>query len=160
MGTVFQFEWEVKLICFFQQLLIQYPFLKTFFVIATWFGEPFFAAFLASFLYWGKKKKLGLFLILCLMMSQLFNSEIKNIVMRLRPYMVNDSILCLKPVKAGYDLYDVAIQGYSFPSGHSSGITTLGVGMYLYTKEKRNLFLFLPLILFVELHPQEYRHQI
>jgi len=45
---------------------------------------------------------------------------IKNIVLRLRPYMEHESIRALEVPEADADLMDVRQQGYSFPSGHAS----------------------------------------
>lgn len=49
----------------------------------------------------------------------------KNIVLRIRPYFDHESIRILRPVEPGADIYDVAAQGYSFPSGHSTNATTM-----------------------------------
>jgi membrane-associated phospholipid phosphatase len=44
----------------------------------------------------------------------------KNIALRRRPYFDHESIHILRVVEPEADIYDIAAQGYSFPSGHST----------------------------------------
>jgi len=81
------------------------------------FGDEAVLIGIIGFLYWCYDKKFGMKLILYLSIANVFYPMIKNIVKRVRPYMVNDNIKCFKPAYDG-DPYDIAVQSYSFPSGH------------------------------------------
>ena len=50
---------------------------------------------------------------------------VKNIFIRRRPYFDHEGIKCFKPAEADADLYDIAAQGFSFPSGHSMNSTII-----------------------------------
>ena len=50
---------------------------------------------------------------------------LKNIVLRRRPYFDHKGIKILRVVQPEADIYDIAAQGYSFPSGHSTNVTTV-----------------------------------
>lgn len=149
MGNTFEFPLEADLILRIQELIAQWPFLKGLFIILTQFGEPVFAVAAIALLYWGYKKEWGMHTLLCVMGTQIINGMIKNSFLRLRPYMVSESIKCLKAAESGYDIYDVVKQGFSFPSGHTSCIASLVFGIYLYTKNKKLLYCLSPLIVFV-----------
>ena len=64
---------------------------------------------------------------------------IKNIALRLRPYFASDKIQLLRKIEPDADIMDVAAQGYSFPSGHSS--SAVSVYGSLAAHEKRNRLL-------------------
>lgn len=81
------------------------------------FGDEAALIVIIGFLYWCYDKKTGKKLILYLSIANIFYPMIKNVVKRVRPYMVNDKIQCFKPAYDG-DAYDITVQGYSFPSGH------------------------------------------
>lgn len=85
--------------------------------IMTYFGDEAVLILVLGFIYWCYDKKFGMKMILYLSISNVFYPMIKNAVKRIRPYMVNEKIQCLKPAYEG-DPYDISVQGYSFPSGH------------------------------------------
>ena len=139
MGNVFQFGWEVTLIEWLQETVAQLPFLKTLAVMITTIGEPGLTVVLIGYLYFGYLKDTSIYFTMCLAGTQLFNSMIKNIFDRLRPYFANETIECLKVPEDKYDMYDVSKQGYSFPSGHSSNAAALLTALWYKTKNRKIL---------------------
>ena len=135
-GNTFQFLWEIRLIEFIQSILNNNEILKKFFVAVTFCGEAYFSVLVIGFLYWGYDKTLGLRTGLTVLSGQLFGNQIKNIFRRMRPYMVNETVECFKAPESKYDMYDVAKQGYSFPSGHASNISSTVTSVYLKIKDR------------------------
>jgi undecaprenyl-diphosphatase len=58
-------------------------------------------------------------------MGMVWNTMVKNIVLRRRPYFDHEAIKILRVVDPEADIYDVAAQGYSFPSAHSTNAATM-----------------------------------
>lgn len=56
--------------------------------------------------------------------------------MRRRPYFDNTSVICLKPVKSGADIYDINAQGFSFPSGHSGNSAAVYGSIARFSKKR------------------------
>ena len=137
MSMAFRFEWESDLILCLQELIAKWPFMKGLFIFFTYFGEPVFAVAVVGFLYWGYKKEWGRYLILCVMGTQLFTNMLKNTFLRIRPYMADERITCLKAPESQTDLYDPYVQGFSFPSGHSACISSFAAALHLHLKNKR-----------------------
>ncbi len=73
---------------------------------------------------------------------------IKNIFLRRRPYMDHSEIACLRPVSKEAPIDDIAAQGYSFPSGHSTtAVTTFtSLGRYRGDKVLRIVGVVIPLL--------------
>ena len=149
MDLVFEQEWESRLICLLQSMILKWPFLKGLFILFTCFGEPFFLVLVTGFLYFGYRKKWGIYTILCILSTEVMNDLIKNIVMRPRPYMAHEEIQCLKPLDPKHDLYDAVRQGYSFPSGHSSGAASLCASLFSCIKDRKVLIIGMPIIFMV-----------
>lgn len=84
------------------------------------FGEDLLMIAILGFVFWSLDKKAGKYVGMSLVMNVAWNPLIKNAVLRRRPYFDNPGIKCLKPVESGADIYDIAKQGFSFPSGHAS----------------------------------------
>ena len=124
-ANVFQFEWEVGLIEWLQQLISLFPFLKNVFIAMTFLGEPFFPVLVGGLYYFGYDKDKGRQIFLMCIFSQMFTNQLKNIVRRQRPYIANESIECLRPAVYNEDPYDLHKQGYSFPSGHATLISSM-----------------------------------
>ena len=121
-GHSFFYDWEVSLIVWLQAHMgAAGTALTSFFSM---FGEELLLIMVLGFFYWCYDKELGKLLGRNICVELVFNPMIKNIALRLRPYMVNPEIQCLKPVDASADIMDLAAQGYSFPSGHSSNAST------------------------------------
>ncbi|MCR5576457.1 MAG: phosphatase PAP2 family protein [Oscillospiraceae bacterium] len=126
MGNVFSFDWEDALIIWLQSHMgAAGTALSTVFSM---FGEELLLILVMGFFYWGWDKEIGKLLGRCTCAELVFNPMLKNIALRLRPYMVDPEIKCLKAVDSSADVMDVAAQGYSFPSGHSANAAvTYGV---------------------------------
>lgn len=117
MGNTFYMNWEPALMEWIQSFMG--PFLTTVASICSMFGEEMILLAVLGFLYWVYDKKYAQYVGDNLVFGITLNPMVKNLVLRLRPYMVHDQIRCLKPVDSSADIYDIGAQGYSFPSGHS-----------------------------------------
>ena len=138
MGNVFYFEWENALILFIQAHMGAFgTALVSFF---TMFGEELILTGLFMLVYFVLDKKAGAFIGTNMLLSMNLNAMLKNIFLRLRPYIANKEIKCLKPVDKNADIYDIAAQGYSFPSGHSANAANFYTAMAVYWK-KRPLYI-------------------
>lgn len=119
-----------------------------FFSFISEFGEEIFCIAILGFFYWGMNKEIGKAVGLNIVVVNIWNPFIKNIVVRRRPYFDNPSIKVLKPVEADADIYDIAAQGYSFPSGHSStsGAAYWTLARLLKKKGIRIFFIIIPIL--------------
>ena len=132
------FAWEVQLITYIQSHLGDTGiFLMSFF---TEFGDKLALVGILGFLYWAYDRKFGVYVALCTLSNLVFNSMIKNVFLRRRPYFDHEEIKVLKKVDEDADAYDILAQGFSFPSGHSSNASSVYSALYVYTKKKRILF--------------------
>lgn len=133
-GTTFYFDWEPSFMAFLQghmgSLLTA---LAGFFTL---FGEETIMILIMAFSYFVYDKVLGRFLGVRMIFADVLNSELKNIFCRRRPYFDNDNVKCLKAVEADADIYDIAAQGFSFPSGHSNNASTVYIGIATFFKKK------------------------
>ena len=118
MGNTFYFEWEVKLMEAIQAHLGDFG--TKLASIITMFGEELLLIVILGFLYWSWDKRVGKGIGINIIMGVTLNPMAKNIALRRRPYMDNQSIKCLKAVDSSASIYDIKVQGYSFPSGHST----------------------------------------
>ena len=84
------------------------------------FGEELFMIVVMGFIYWSLNKKAGETVAAAIVANTVWFPMIKNVALRRRPYFDNPGIKCFRPVDADADIYDIAKQGYSFPSGHSA----------------------------------------
>jgi membrane-associated phospholipid phosphatase len=71
------------------------------------------------FFYFCFDKEFGKFVGKNIAIGLVLNPLIKNIFVRRRPYFDNPGIKILNKVDESADAYDIAAQGFSFPSGHS-----------------------------------------
>ena len=133
MGNIFYFNWEPTLMVWLQNLLGDMGAAIAAYV--TMLGEETVMVAILGFIYWCYDKKFGVFVGTNLMVGLVANPMIKNIFLRYRPYMVHSEVKCLKPVHEG-DLYDPLLQGYSFPSGHTSNSSTMYFSLPVYEKKK------------------------
>ena len=133
-GNVFFFEWEVSLIVWIQSWLGSFG--TTVANIFSFLGEEYVMVAIFAFLYYWYDKEAGKRLGASLMTTLTWNPLIKNIFLRLRPYMAHSSIRCLRPVDTKHDIMDIAAQGYSFPSGHSMNSAGFYGGIAAYFKKK------------------------
>ncbi len=122
-GNSFFFPWEGNLMEWLQSHISGAG--MSFISLFSMFGEELLLILILGFVYWSFDKKLGRTVGLSAIMGLVWNTMAKNIVLRRRPYFDHESIRILRPVEPGADIYDVAAQGYSFPSGHSTNATTM-----------------------------------
>ena len=134
MGKTFFFGWEPALMVWLQSHLGSFGI--TLATIFSMFGEEMASIVVLGFGDWSGKKELGKFIGRNACVAMVANPMIKNVFLRLRPYMVCPEVKCLKPVDSSADIMDVAAQGYSFPSGHSSGSVANYTSVAAYLKKK------------------------
>ena len=115
----FCFGWEISLMEWLQSVFSSDLAVKIFSIFSAC-GEELACIAVLGFFYWGLNKEIGKYLGLNLAMGNVWNPMIKNVALRLRPYFTHTDIKILKPVDAKADVMDIAAQGYSFPSGHST----------------------------------------
>lgn len=117
-GNTFFFPWEVQLMEWLQTHLGNtWISIMSFFSM---FGEELVLILILGFLYWSYDKKLARTVGLTVMMGLVWNTMAKNIALRRRPYFDHKGIKLLRVVNPEADIYNIAAQGYSFPSGHST----------------------------------------
>lgn len=133
-GNTFFWQWEVDLIVTLQG--IAGSFLDNFFKIVTLFGEEYIMVAVLGFLYWAYQKSFGEFVGFNLLAANLLNPMIKNLANRRRPYFDNAQIECKKLVDPDAGMFDTVAQGFSFPSGHSSGAASLYPSLAYYKPKK------------------------
>lgn len=119
----FYFDWEIRLMEYLQAHITG-PAMDLVSCLSV-FGEELLMIAVMGFLYWCYDKDLGRFIGLQIIMACVWNPMIKNIFLRRRPYFESDGIELLRKIDREADVYDIAAQGYSFPSFHSSGAMTL-----------------------------------
>ena len=113
----FYFEWEVALQAWIQSFMGSFGTAVMSFL--TLFGEEVMLIGILGYIYWCYDKEFGKFIGGNVVVGIVLNPLLKNLALRRRPYFDHPNIQCLKPVHADADIYDIAAQGYSFPSGHS-----------------------------------------
>ena len=133
-GNTFYFDWEISFMTALQGLIGEVG--GTVAGLVTMLGEELIYIAILGFLYWGWNKKFGVYVGENLMVALILNPMVKNIFDRRRPYFDNGSIECLRPVDGDANIYDIAAQGYSFPSGHSMNAATAYGSLAFYMKRK------------------------
>ena len=136
-GNTFYFQWEVSLIIWLQAHMGSFG--TTLASVLSEFGEELVCVVVLGFLYWCYDKRFGRFVGLNILVGLLLNPMIKNVFNRRRPYFDNPEIKCLKPVNKKADLYDIAAQEYSFPSGHASNAVAVYGSIAAFKKNNRVL---------------------
>lgn len=150
-GLAFFFAWEVALMTLIQGILDQ---------LGAWsvsamsavsvLGEETLLVAIMGFAYWCYDKEAGKRLGTLIVTGLVCNPMVKNLVLRRRPYFDHSEVKCLKVVDPDYDLYDIAGQGWSFPSGHSQNAVVVYGGIPAYLKKNRitlALAVILPLLI-------------
>ena len=122
-GNTFFFPWEVTLMEWLQANISDawISFISFF----SLFGEELPLILIVGFLYWSYDKQLGRKVGLIAIMGLTWNTMIKNIIIRRRPYFDHEGIDILRVVEPEADIYDISAQGYSFPSAHSTNAVTV-----------------------------------
>ena len=147
MGNAFWFSWEPGVIIFLQSRVT--PFLQKIYEGITFFGDEYAMILLIGFLYWGYKKDLGKKIAMYAITALITSVALGNIVMRRRPYFDHTEIRCLKPRSNKGDPYDLAIQGFSFPSGHATNSvsTYAALGCNIRKKSIKIILFLIPIII-------------
>ena len=122
-GTAFSFGWEIALIKFLQSHMGAFATAAASFFSVL--GEEFFLVPVMGFLYWCYDKELGKRVGLNLVTALSWNAMLKNCFYRIRPYLENPEIQCLKPVDSDSPVDDIVAQGWSFPSSHTTSSTAV-----------------------------------
>ncbi len=148
-GNIFYFDWEVQLMEWLQAHIGSSGFGFWLLSNLSAFGETMLLVAVMGFLYWGLDKEFGKFVGLNVLMANVWNPMIKNVALRLRPYFVSDKIDLLRLIEPSADKMDIAAQGYSFPSGHSSSAVAAYGSLAAHERKGkgRKLFLILAILL-------------
>ena len=122
-GSTFFFPWEVSLMEWLQTHIngVGIGMLSFF----SMFGEELLLVLILGFVYWSYDKRLGRTMGLSAIMGLTWNTMAKNVALRRRPYFDHEGIKILRVVEPEADIYDIAAQGYSFPSTHSTNAVTV-----------------------------------
>ena len=122
-GNIFYMDWEISLIEWLQKNLGDTG-IAISKAISAIGGETIAMLVLIVVLFCYSKeagKRVGL----TLLAANAWYPMIKNVVLRLRPYMVHENISVHQLVEADASPTDVLAQGYSFPSGHSASAASM-----------------------------------
>ena len=118
--------WEFQLIKFLQDN--GSAFLDVLWSFISIFGEELIMVGVVGLLYWCLNKDFAKYLAYSVMSSIVFNGLLKNIVVRNRPFQKEDWGIENKKSSTA--------DGYSFPSGHSQGSSSLFVSLAIWIKKK------------------------
>lgn len=133
-GNTFFLAWEPELMEWLQVNLGKGA-IRTISFLSS-FGEEIALVLIMGILYWWIDKKLGKTVGLSLLAGLVWNPLVKNIFLRRRPYMDHAGIQILRVVAPEADPLDIAAQGYSFPSGHSTNAAAAYGSLALALKKK------------------------
>ena len=139
---LFYFDWELQLMEWLQAHIGSSGFGFWLLSNLSAFGEQLLLVAVMGFRYWGLNKEFGKYLGLNVLMVNVWNPMIKNVFLRLRPYFVPGyKVELLRLIDSGADPMDVAAQGYSFPSGHSSSAVAAYGSLAAHEKKSRLLWI-------------------
>ena len=124
MGNVFYFQWEVDLIEWVQGSMGKAGEIAS--RVFSFIGGETVSLLMIIALLFCYRKEIGKRVACAVLMAGVWFPMIKNIVLRVRPYMAHaDRIKCLQLVERDADAMDIVQQGYSFPSGHGATAVSL-----------------------------------
>ena len=125
-GKTWYLPFENSFILWFQGLAGKGSFLYYLMNFISMFGEEMVLVGIVGLIYWGFDKRRGERVGFMMISAVLFNPMIKGIVRRTRPFDSGVGIQNFRDV-----------DGYSFPSGHSSGSASTLVGTAVVYKDKK-----------------------
>ena len=134
-GVTFFFDFEPELMIWIQKFLGD----AAYYIGAAMseLGNQTLMICMLGFIYWSFDKELGKRIGVSIVTAIAINPLVKNIVLRRRPYMDHAAIKCLQaPTDSNYDNFDIAAQGYSFPSGHSTNSSNVFCFLALEKRKK------------------------
>ncbi len=134
MGNTFYFAWEAPVLRWLQSVLGALG--AKLAELVTMFGEELIIVAVLGFLYWAYDKKFGIFVGTNIIVALVLNPMVKNLFLRRRPYLDVEGVECLRPVSEDAELSDLAAQGYSFPSGHTTSATVVYASLPFYCRKK------------------------
>ena len=120
-------------------------FFTPFFILISAFGEKgyFFIVLSIILMLFKKSRKLGFTMLLSLGIGALFTNVIlKNFVQRIRPFNANE-----KYYEYWTRIKKPFIDGYSFPSGHTTATTACLTTIFILTNKKYSYLCFIGVIL-------------
>ena len=139
MGNAFFMDWEVSLMAWLQQTLSGFG-MKVAQLFSTIGGETITLMVCVAVIFcWSKES--GKRTALTVLVASAWVPMVKNIALRLRPYMVHKEIQITQLPEADAAPMDVLQQGYSFPSGHSAMAAGLYGGIAREAKKRWTLIL-------------------
>ena len=148
MGNVFYFPWEVDLIVWLQKNLGGFgEGLAQFF---SFIGGETVTLLMIIVMLFCYRKEAGKRVALTVLTASMWFPMVKNIALRVRPYMVHkENIEVLQVVEPDADKWDIIQQGFSFPSGHGATAVSLFGSMALELRKKWMwaLMIILPLMI-------------
>ena len=119
MGNIFYFQWEIDLIAWLQQVMGKAGSIAA--KVMSFIGGETFMLLLMIVMLFCYRKESGKRVALTVLTAGMWFPMIKNVVLRIRPYMAHqESIKVLQVTEADADPMDIIQQGFSFPSGHSA----------------------------------------
>ena len=118
MESILYSQLESSIIVFIQSFMSE--FLVSVASVITELGDETAMVCIVGLLYWCLDKDLGKRIAVYIGIMNITYPVVKCTVKRLRPYMADRNIKCLKPVSSDGDIYDIVVQEYSFPSGHAN----------------------------------------
>lgn len=148
MGNVFYFDWEVSLIEWVQNGMGSFG--TTLAKMFSFIGGETMSLLLLIIMLFCYKKEAGKRVAMTVLTASIWFPMIKNIVLRVRPYMAHkDSIKVLQVVEADADPADIIQQGFSFPSGHGATAVSLfgSIGRELRKRWMWTLAVVMPLLI-------------
>ena len=112
-GSTFFFPWEVSLMEWLQAHVggAGISIISLF----SMFGEELMLILILGFVYWSYDKKLGRTMGLSAIMGLTWNTMVKNVALRRRPYFDHEGIKILRVVEPKADIYDIAARAIHFP---------------------------------------------
>ena len=148
MGNIFFFDWEVDLIEWLQGVMGSAG--EAAAKVITAVGGETIGLLVLMIMLFCYRKEAGKRCGYTILATSMWFPMIKNIVLRVRPYMAHpERIKALTVVEADADPMDLTQQGYSFPSGHSANSTAIygSIGRELRKRWMWTLAVLLPLVI-------------